>query len=113
ARRLSNQLPPRIAKVALAVELADVPRRLVADPVDRADKERVRHRVCRLFKSPEVFRQSGDRRRRVEHDLGAVESELARALGEMPVVADVHTDVRILRLEHRVPEVARAEVELL
>src|SRR5262245_30731657 len=43
-----DDLAARIAEVRVAVELADVPRRLAADPVDRADEVAIGHRVGRL-----------------------------------------------------------------
>ena len=46
-----------------------------------------------------LLRQSRDGGRRIEHDLGAVQPERARALGEVAVVADVDADVGVLRLE--------------
>src|SRR5688572_1020626 len=101
ARRLRYELSARVAEVALAVELADAPRLLVSDAVDRADEERVRHRVRRLLELPQIFRQPRNRRGRIEHDFRAVQPELARAFGEMAIVADVDTHVRITRLENR------------
>ena len=108
-----EDLPARIAEVALPVELADVPRRLGPDAVDGADEVAVRDRVRRLLELPQVLRQPRDRRRRVEHDLRAVQPELARALGEVAVVADVDADLRVARLEDRIAEVAGLEVVLL
>ena len=51
--------------------------------------------------------------RRVEHDLGAVEAEAAPALGEVAVVADVDADLADGGVEHRIPDVAGREIELL
>src|SRR5436305_1123252 len=103
AFRGREHLAARIAEVALPVKLADVPRPFVADAVDRADEVAVRDGVRRLLQLPEVLRQSRHCRRRVEHDLGAIQPELARAFREVPVVADVDTDLRVLRVEDRVP----------
>ena len=50
----------RVDEIALAVEFADIPRRFLADPVDRADIDAVRHRRGRLFEFPEIFGQAGD-----------------------------------------------------
>ena len=50
-----QELPARIAEVALAVELADVPGRFGADAVDRAHEIAVGHRVRRLLELPEVL----------------------------------------------------------
>ena len=66
-----------------------------------------------LLELPEILGQAGDRRRRIEHDLRAVQPERARAFGEVPVVADVDADLRERRLEHGISEVARTEIELL
>src|SRR5688572_6622988 len=88
ARRLGDDLAARVAEVALAVELADVPRLLVADAVDGADEVAVGDGVRGLFELPEVFREARDRGRGVEDYLGAVQTQSARALGEVAVVAD-------------------------
>src|SRR5947207_13976280 len=72
-----EHLAARIAEVALPVKLADVPRRLETDPVDGADEVAVRDGVRRLLQLPEVLRESRHGRRRVEHDLGAIQPELA------------------------------------
>src|SRR5436305_872796 len=55
ARRLRDELPARVREVALAVELADLPRALGPDAVDRADEVAVRDRVRRLLELPEVL----------------------------------------------------------
>ena len=110
---VDEHLAARVAEVRLPVELADGPRLLGADAVDGADEVAVRHRVRRLLELPQVLGEPGHGGRRVEHDLGAVQAEHARALGEVAVVADVDADARELRLERRVPEVARLEIELL
>src|SRR5688500_7064756 len=77
-----EDLPSRIAEVTLAIELADVPRRFDADAVDRANEISVRHRVCRLFELPQVFGEAGDGCRRIQYDLGAVETKNARPFGK-------------------------------
>src|SRR5262245_61723576 len=93
-----QNLATRIDEVRVAVELTDVPRRLGADAVDRADEVAVRDRVCGLLDLPQILREPGDRRRRVVDNLGAVEAERARTLGEVAVVADVHADLRVAGL---------------
>src|SRR4030095_10866345 len=113
ARCLSYELPARIAEVALPIELTDPPRVLVADSVDRADEERIRNGVRGLLELPEVLAEACGGSGRIEHDRGAVQPELARAFGEMTIVADVDADVRITSLEHRVAEIPGMEVELL
>src|SRR4029453_15564571 len=67
----------------------------------------------RLLDLPEVVRMPGGRGRGHEDDLRAVQAEHAAAFGEMPVVADVHADGRVARLEDGVAQVAGLEVELL
>src|SRR5215831_2180450 len=53
ARGLGDELTSRVTEVALPVKLADVPRRLVSDSVDRAHEIRVRHGVRRLLELPQ------------------------------------------------------------
>src|SRR4051812_10267340 len=50
-----------VDEIALSVELADIPRRFRADPVDRADVTAVCHRRGRLLQFPEMLRESGNR----------------------------------------------------
>src|SRR6266568_3855508 len=113
ARALGHDLPPRVAEVALAVELAHLPRRLDPDPVDGPHEVAVGHGVGGLLQLPEVLGETGHGGRGVEHDLGAVQPEGAGPLGEVAVVADVHADLGVSGLEHRVAEVPGPEVELL
>src|SRR3989304_9039662 len=113
ARALDQDLPPRVAEVALAVELADAPRLLVADAVDGADEGAVRDRVGGLLQLPEVLAEARHRGRGVEDDLRAAQAQRARALREVAVVADVDADLPVGGLEHGIPEVSGAEVELL
>src|SRR5258708_1193662 len=93
AAGFGDEASARIAEVALAVELADVPRRLGPDAVDRADEIAVRHRVRGLLELPEILREARDRRRRIEHDLGPVQPEDARPFRGLPVVAAVDPDL--------------------
>src|SRR5918993_762398 len=108
-----DDLPAWIAEVALAVKLADVPRCFVADSVDGADEVAIRDRVRRLLQLPEILGESRDRGRWIQHDLRAVQPEDAGAFGKVTVVADVDADASGGGVEHRVSEIARAEVELL
>src|SRR4029079_16131915 len=100
-----------VAEIALAVKLADVPRLLVADAVDGADEVAVGDGVRRLLQFPEAFGKPGDGRRRIKNNLRAVESENARALREVAVVTDINAVARKRRLEGRVAQIARLEVE--
>src|SRR6185503_3945556 len=105
--------PARIAEVTLPVELSDVPRLLVADAIDGADEITIRHRMRRLLEPPEILRKSSHSCRRIENDLSAVQTECTRALGEVPVVTDVHADTRECSVETRIPEIAGPEIKLL
>src|SRR3989442_15075114 len=80
---LRDDLPARVAEVALSVELADFPRPLVADAVDGGDEVAVGHGVRGLFELPEIFGQAGDGCGRVINNLRAVQSQNPRALGEV------------------------------
>src|SRR6185503_8253761 len=113
ARSLRDELTARITEVALPIKLPDVPRRLVSHAIDRAHEEGVGDGVRGLLEPPEILGEPRDGGARIEDDLRSVEPELARALGEVPVVADVDADVGILRLEHGIPEIPGPEVELL
>src|SRR6185503_11824240 len=75
--RARHDLAARVDEVRAAVELADVPRALGADPVDRADEVAVGDGVGRLLELPQVLGQAGHGGRRVEDDLGAVEPQQA------------------------------------
>src|SRR5262249_35080951 len=113
ARRFRDKLPARIAEVTLTIKLADVPRLFVTDAIDRADEVAIRNCVCRLFESPQIFRQARDSRRWIENDLCAVQTECARAFGEVTVVTDINADTRERSVEARIAEVAWPEVKLL
>src|SRR5258708_16811854 len=112
AARLRKDLSARIAEVALAIELADVPRLLASHAVDRADKISIRPRMRRLLQFPQVLRKSGYRRRRIENNLGAIHSQDPRPFGKMAVVADIHPDARELRIEHGITHISRGEVKI-
>src|SRR5437867_4764138 len=53
--RLREEIAARVHEVGRAVELADVPRRLGADPVDAAHEVAVGDRVRRLLELPEIL----------------------------------------------------------
>src|SRR5439155_6896343 len=110
---LRQEIPARIHEVARAIELPDVPRRLDADPIDAAHEVAVRHGVRGLLEFPEILRQALHRRRRIEHDLGAVQAEQPRALGEVPVITDIDADRGVARLEDGIAEIAGLEEKLL
>ena len=113
AASFGDDLSARIAKIALAVELTDVPRRLCTYAIDRADKISVRYRVSRLFELPKVLRKTGDRRRRIENYLRAIQAEASRTFGKVPVVTDINADPRDRRIETWIAEVAGPKIELL
>src|SRR5215471_5507137 len=108
----AHDLPARVGEVGLPVEVV-VAERLDADPVDRADEVFVGDRGAGLLQPPQVLRQPPAGRGRVEDDLGAGQAERPPALGEVPLVADVDADPAHRGVEHRVSEVAGAEVVLL
>src|SRR3954470_6845646 len=72
ATRLCHDLAAWSAEVTLPIELADGPWFLDAHTVDGTDEVSVGNSVRRLFEFPEIFGKSGDGRRRVKDDLGAV-----------------------------------------
>ena len=87
---------------------ASVPTRLM-----QRHEVAVRHRVRRLLELPQVLREAGDRRRRVEDDLGAVQAEQrARPRGSGGRSRCTRRPSRT-GLEHRVAEVAGLEEVLL
>src|SRR5207249_4477822 len=100
ARALRNDLAARRAEITLAIELTDVPRMLASNAVDRADEVTIRHRMGRLLELPEVFTQTGNRSRRIKHNLRSVQTQGPRAFREVTIVADVHADIRELRFEN-------------
>ena len=108
-----TKLPSRVDEVARAVEVvvadrASTPTRLIAPT-----KYSLATAAAGCSSSHRRFERPRLGGVRVEHDLGAVETEHAPALGEVPVVADVDADLADRRVEHRVAEVAGPEVELL
>src|SRR5262249_56163998 len=90
AAALRDDLAARIAKVALAVKLADLPRRLGANAIDGSDEVLVGHGMGGLLEFPEIFRKASDGSGGVVHNFGAVEPETPRAFGQPP--APPHTD---------------------
>src|SRR5947209_20123083 len=50
---------------------------------------------------------------RIKYDLGSVQSENARALGKVPVIADINTDLSIACLKNGIASVAGGEIKLL
>src|SRR6201996_6802589 len=108
----ADDLAARVGEVGLAVEVV-VTQRLDADPVDRADEVLVGHGGRGLLQLPQVLGQAAAGGRRVEHDLGPAQAQRPPAFGEVPLVADVDADLADRGVEHRVAEVARAEVVLL
>src|SRR5437879_8790175 len=109
AAGLRDDLPARVAEVALAVELADFPRPLVADAVDGGDEVAVGHGVRGLLELPEIFGQAGDGCGRVINNLRAVQSQNPRALGEVAVVADINYDTRVTGPKDRIAPSTRGE----
>jgi len=71
---LGNYLASRVTKIALPVELTDVPRFLIAYPVDCTYEVTVGRRVGRLLQLPKVVRQTGDSGGRIKHDFRSIET---------------------------------------
>src|ERR1035437_5115713 len=113
AARLREDAAARIAEVALAVEFTDGPRGFGAHAVDGAHEIAVGHGVRGLLQLPQILAETGHGGRWVEDNLGAGQSQGARAFGEVAVVADVDADFDEAEVEHREAEVSGAEVELL
>src|SRR5450631_4145854 len=84
-----EEVASRIDDVRRAIEAPDVPRGLGAHTVRRRHEVAIRDRVSGLLELPEVLREAGDRRGRIEDDLGAVQAQRARALGEVAVITDI------------------------
>ena len=72
ARGFGDDLPARVAEVALPVKLSNVPWLFVADAVNRPDEVAVGDGVRRLLKLPEIFGKTRDRGRRIKNNLRAV-----------------------------------------
>src|SRR5258708_28452563 len=113
ADRLLLDLPGGVDEIALAVEFSDVPRLLNSDPVDSTDKTAVGSRRGGLLELPQIFRQAGDRRRRIDDVFRAVERKRAPALREVAVVTDIHAELAIAGAEDRPVGVAGLEEEFL
>src|SRR5215813_4353888 len=113
ATGLRNDLAARIAEIALPVKFADSPGLLNSDAINRSNEVSVGNSMRRLFEFPEIFGETSNCCRWIKYDLGSIQSENARALGEMAVVADVDPNPSIARLEDEITRIARREIELL
>src|SRR6202041_585407 len=113
ATALRHDLSARIAEITLAVKFADAPGFFCSDSIDRRDEILIGHCVRRLLQFPQVLRQAGNCRGRIENDLRSVQTQYPRALGEMAVVADVYANLSEACLEYRIPRVSRREIEFL
>src|SRR5918994_1948118 len=116
AAQRPHQAAGRVDELAGAVEVHRQVAVLVvlgAHPVGGGHEVAVRRGGRRLLDLPQPLRQSGLGRVGVEHDLCAVQPQLAPALGEVPVVADVDPDRPDRGPEHRITQVPGPEVELL
>src|SRR5215207_521578 len=112
----ADHIALRIDELAAAVERHGQVAVLVvlrADPVGGGDEVAVGARRGGLLDLPQAVGQARLGGIGVEHDLGAVETELAPAFGEVAVVTDVDADRSDRSLEDGIAEIARAEVELL
>src|SRR6266700_6161743 len=109
---LSDDLSPRIAKIAFAIEFADAPRLLGPHTINRAHKIAFSHGMSRLLQFPQIFRETCDSGGRVEHDLRAIQSENARTFREVAVIADVHPHASIFSFENWIAEIPGSEIKL-
>src|SRR5208283_3736870 len=106
-------LTARVDEIALAVKLADIPRRLSAHAIDRPDIDAVGDRSRRLFEFPQVFREPRNSCRGIDDVFSAVEGKRPPTFGEMTIVADVDAELAIAGLEDRIAGRTRLEEELL
>ena len=65
-----------------------------------------------LLELPKVFGESSDGSGRVVDNLGAIETEDARALRKMPIITNVNTDAGVARVENGITGISRREVKL-
>src|SRR5580658_4919057 len=110
---LGNNFAAWIAEIALAVKLANAPGFFDAYAVDGAHKITVRNGMRGLLQFPQIFREPRNCRRRIEHDFRTVQSQNARTLRKMAIVANVDANPRVFWFENRVPKIAGGEVKLL
>ena len=113
---VADEVAPRVDHLAGAVEVHRLVAVLVvleAHPVGLEHEVAVGHGGAGALDLPQPVGEAGLGGVGVEHHVGAVEAELAPALGEVAVVADVHADLAHRGVPHRIALVAGAEVELL
>src|SRR5579862_5501472 len=110
---LRDNFAARIAEVTLPVKLSDAPRLFGSHTIDRTDKVAVRNSVNRLLEFPQILRESGNSRRRIEYDLRAIQAEDSRAFREVTVIANINADSRVLCFKHWIAEIAGCEIKLL
>src|SRR5216684_653341 len=108
---LLDDFASRIAEIAFAVELADLPGSFGADAIDGGDKISVGDGVGRLLEFPKILGEASDSGRRIVDDFSAVETQDARAFRKMAVVTNVDADAGVTGLEYRVAGVPRREIK--
>src|ERR1700676_137498 len=113
AAGLRHNFSARIAEVALTVELADFPGLLRTDAIDGRDKIRIGDSMRGLLQLPKIFRKSRDGSGRIVDNLRAIESENPRTLGKVPIVANIHADSVVTRLENRIAGIPGREIKFL
>src|SRR6185437_1027642 len=113
AAGLRNDFSAWIAEITLAVKFADIPRLFPSYAINCPDEISIGDGMRRLFQLPQIFREAGHSRRRIEYDFSSVQSQNARAFWKVPVVADVHAHLGILGLEHGITKIPRREIEFL
>src|SRR5260370_18326305 len=86
AAGLFDDFAARVAEVAFAVKFADFPGSFGANAVDGSDEISVGDGVGGLLQFPEILGEAGDSGGWVVDNFRAVESDDARAFGEVAVV---------------------------
>ena len=112
-RSFSDDFSARRTEITLAVKFSDIPWMLAPDAIDGANEISICDSMRGLLEFPQILAQSCDGCRRIEYDFRSVQSESSRALGEVPIVADVDADIGELRLEDGITQIPGFEIKLL
>src|SRR5271154_4511738 len=102
-----------ITKITFAVEFTDFPGLLGADAVDSGDEILIGDSVSGLLELPKIFGETCDGGGGIVNNLGAIETEAARAFWEMAVVADVDANFCVAGLENWIAGVTGSEIKFL
>src|SRR6266498_2928259 len=108
-----NKLPPRIAKITLTVEFADVPGLFMTDAVYGTNEVSIRNCMGRLLQTPQILRKPGYCRRWIKNNLGAVQTQCASAFRKVAIVTDVDPDARKSSIKCWIAQITWPEIEFL